>query len=291
MGTITLDISTVIHAMASFEDAVGGGSWQWHAPNHNRSQHKLLDWWAIYRNRVMELEDMHSEISDDYEVLNKFLQSYKFPACFNPFDGIGVASILDMLVKWSEKGRRTTLHAMGTTYPAFTLKPSSVVVYKLVDARNPLVGLKTETGHTMWLFTPDEAPTDGIDLMMTVEQILATTKRQSQPAQVTVPMLDIDTSSDVSWLKGLVGYSEAHDTYVVEDAFQMVKIRVNEIGARVKAATGVTLRGISVGPEPIVFDRPFIAWFTQPGHEKFPLAATYADTDSWKKPAGSLEDL
>lgn len=68
---------------------------------------------------------------------------------------------------------------------------------------------------------------------------------------------------------------------------------MNEKGARARVVTGIVmLKGIMPmeRPKPLIFDRPFYGFFLQDG-VPIPLACFYADYDSWKEPAGSLEEL
>jgi hypothetical protein len=83
-----------------------------------------------------------------------------------------------------------------------------------------------------------------------------------------------------------------NDDWFIGEAYQEFKLRANEKGARVKVATTLFVaRGIRLAPEPYVMNQPFLGCFTQPGHDKLPLAAFWADTDSWRNPEGSLDEL
>ena len=87
-----------------------------------------------------------------------------------PFDGIGVAAILDMLIEWATKGSLTTITRWkqsgavdylrmqsGTDYPAFKIPAEGVDIYDLdTGYPHPLIRLHTKTGRSLWLMKENE---------------------------------------------------------------------------------------------------------------------------------------
>ena len=111
-------------------------------------------------------------------------------------------------------------------------------------------------------------------------------------AGAKVPMIDFDLTPDLAWLLGAGMITERGDRYEIVQAAQQFKMRMDETGARVKVATIVIVKVLSLtlGPKMFVVDRPFYGWWTQHGID-MPLAAFFADWDCWRKPAGSLEGV
>jgi hypothetical protein len=232
-------------------------------------------------------------------VLNSFLKARGFDPMFRPFEGFGVASILDMLVEWAHKGTITSLDHYDaqsftfTEYPAFQLPATGVEVYDVAGFDQPLVRLRTTTGHSLWLMKAGE-PETGITLNALAQKALTSVRSWNSQwtVGVIVPMLEMDLKPDLNWMLGAHTFSPKAGFQEVVQAFQMFKLRANEKGARVKVATGFATRAtMSLPPEPYPFDEPFIGFFTQPGHETLALAPFWADTDVWKAPEGTLEEL
>lgn len=294
MTSMALDLTTIAHALLSLADeGVGAHGWQ----ATNKEQQEFLDWYAAHRDEVGQLTGLTAKASTDYRVLNDTLQQRNFAPQFDDtLTGIGVVSILDMLVEWLEECQTTTIRWYNQpdsaleTYPAFTVTDGGAMVYEVEKYPFPLVELKTKSGHSLWLIEA-LAPLSGFELVRwsqhfpTVPRKAHTTYRGG----ATVPMLDMSLQPDLRWLKRM---QVVDDDWFIAQAAQEFKLRANEKGARVKAATSLFVtRGVSRTPQPYVIRHPFFGWFTQPGHESLPLATFWADTDVWRSPEGTLEEL
>lgn len=296
MATKVLDLTTIAHALSELERAyLGDCSWY----PLNDAQREFLDWYQANRAEIDQLDSLEALASEDHEVLNQFLVEHGFEPKFGPLGGIGVASILDMLVNWLVRGTATSIsrydYGTGkfTHYPAFQVPASSVEIYDAAGCADPFVRLRTTTGHSLWLMKSDE-PESGLELNRVGQRLLNRTElRQSRHWTVgaIIPMLEINTEADMDWMLGTKTVSEGGQEYVLDQAFQMFKLRANEEGARVKVATGLGMRATSVRAEPYKLNQPFVGFFTQPGHDTLPLAAFWADTDSWQNSGGTLEEL
>ena len=306
MSTQVLDLVTIASALTKLgEDFLNDPEWQ----GCNDAQHDFLDWFIAHREEIRTLDSFDAVASTNYELLNAFLRQRGFAAMFEKFDGIGVASVLDMLVQWAKAGEVTRVgrRESGTErdvygrrqeetvyYPAFEIEEQGVHFWQVAGFEHPLAQLRTTTDHSLWLMQYP-SPEWPLDLALTAQKILGSADRRPHPtpmAGVVVPMLDVDLTADLSWLAGMESVGPAGH-YYVEQAFQQFKLRANETGARVKVATGISVAMAACAPlvYPYVFNEPFLGFITQPGHDSLPLAVFWADTDSWTKPAGSLEDL
>ncbi len=296
MTSKILDLSTMAHALNELSNTqLGACTWV----GVSESQRQFLDWYKANRDEVAKLDSLEALASFDSDELNNFLTERGFKPVFEPSYSLGVVSVLDMLVEWIVKGANTTIYtydpALGESrnFPAFEIAPEGVDVYNVHRYEHPLVRLHTKTGHSLWLVQSDE-PHSGLRLNEIARDYLSRDYPVSTEwtAGVRVPMLEMDLEVELDWMTGLS--AAVHDVggeFTIDRAVQQFKLRANDVGARVKVATSFAFESMSYKPEPYVFDRPFIGFFTQPGHDKLPLAAFWADTDSWRNPGGTLEDL
>lgn len=286
------------HALTELCNAFLGDS-EW--TGINDQQQEFLTWYAAHRDEITKLSDLEALASTDFAALNTFLTAHGFTPMFQPFDpidGIGVAAILDMLVEWVREGTPTTITRYRpeyTTYPAFEITADGVDVYNAAGYQHPLLRLHTKTGHHLWLMKADE-PASGLHLNAQA-QLLTRTQLNASPqwtVGVKVPMLEMDLEPDLSWMLGTKGLSPTRGEYEITQVFQKFKLRANAKGARVKVVTGIVMRATSAmapTPEPYELNDPFIGFFTQPGNDTLPLAAFWADTDTWQNSGGTLEEL
>jgi hypothetical protein len=297
MASQALDLTTIGHAFLTLaREGIGGAGWT----GFNPAQKRFLEWYAANSAEIGQLDSLEALASKDFQELNAFMVQKGFDPmfdAFDPSDSLGVVSILDMLVEWLEKGTVTTVARRGggsdvsmQPYPAFEVPSDVANVYEVQGFEQPLVQLRTKTGHSVWLMKHPASLESGLDLAMLAQDTLEARRSPSyRYAGAVVPKLELQPEVDMEWLTG----TETLDgKWYVDQAFQVFKLRANEKGARVKVATGMTVRATSVQiEEPFVFDEPFVGFFTQPGHDKLALAAFWADTDSWREPEGSLEEL
>lgn len=294
--TIVLDPTTMAKALTRLSAATGNGlPWQPTVDSHPSYplQDRFLGWY--YRNwkGVETLEGLKTEASTSADVLNKFLTDNGFEPMFRQLSpgGVGAAAILDMLVQWAVEASITSLTTYDSTlnrtqHSAFEIPRHGLEVFDVPGQSKPLVKLNTKEGGAVWLIMADR-PQHGLDLVdLAVHSLANRTSADTQwISSVVVPMLEIDIKANLDWMLGV----NAGD-HIIDQAFQMFKLRMNQEGARVKVATGfATARGQRVAT-PLRFDSPFAGWFTQAGSE-IPLAAFYASKDSWQSSGKSLQDM
>lgn len=317
MTSKVLDLATMAHALNELCDDAFLGDCEWNGITDE--QQEFLSWYAAHRHEIGKLTDLEALASTDYAELNQFLASHGFSPMFEPFAGVGVASILDMLMEWIVEGHKITMRrplpsiqppatdkdiygrpiysesvASWEDYPAFRLGSDAADLYNAPGFQHPVARLHTKTDHSLWLMKAGE-PVSGVALNRLAQQVLAgeLTPSREWTVGVTVPMLEMDIRADISWMIGMNTVSTTGEKYLIEQAFQQFKLRANDQGARVKVATGFGFAVSACGPlpKPYVFDEPFVGFFTQPGHDTLPMAAFWADTDVWQEPRGTLEEL
>jgi len=268
MTSKVLDFATIGHALNALEL----GEWD----GKNAFQVEFLNWYEVHRDEISKLSNLEALVSKDFAELNKFLVDRGFSEMFGPLKDLGVVSVLDMLVEWLTEGDVTTIG----DYQAFRIYSDGVDIYNISRLEGPVVRLHTKTGHSLWLMKTCR-PYDGIELNIQAQHIASHLKSpDTQYAGVIVPNIQINTQADMTWMTGMTA-----DHYAVEKAIQQFKLRINAEGAHVEVATGMMVASASCGPiqQPYVFDEPFIGFFTQQGNDTLPIAAFWADTDSWIK--------
>lgn len=281
--TRALDLATFVWCIDELNRRFLGETTNWFS-NGSREQDAFLQWCSKHRDLVAKLHHIEALASEDGAKLNKFLASHGFAAMFpEQLNGIGAAAILDLLLMWREAGTDATVRRQNVAYPAFKLGIDNGLVAYEHSTHGTVYQIETDNG-SFWL-TPAGAGRDPIDLFLMATEISANPgKRIRNAGKIIVPCLDVDVTADVNWLKGMKTSNE----WIVDEAFQIVKVRANKHGARAKVASGMVARGISFDPT-YVFGEPFTCWFTQPD-SVVPLAVVFADVDSWKD-GGSLESL
>ncbi len=294
MSTKVLDLVTPCRALSELSNRYLGDC-QW-APL-NDEQEFLVTYYEKHRKEIDALTRLKALASTDSGKLNQFLTDNGFAPKFESLDGIGVASILDMLMQWAVKGTDTTIvqhhgpQERHTVYPAFEVDGSSVDIFRVSGYCDPLVRLNTTTGDNFWVMRSPAV--SGIELALHAHQLL-NTERQPHPLWIDgaiLPKLDIVNEPDMDWMAGLHTRDSATGPHRIDRAFQEVKIRVNESGARVKAVTGLVTESCAISDAfHYTLDGPFVGFFTQEG-SSVPIAALWVDYDSWREPEGSLEDL
>lgn len=292
MSTHALDVATIMHALQTLEREHLGENRQWNV--YNGAQKRLFELYAKYKTEIDRLRNLKAKASTDWEVLNRFLTEHKFDPMFSgPLNGIGVVSILDQFVKWLQTGQVGSITAVNRqTYPAFEFPSQrNVIVYRVKGYSQPLAMLKTQSGDNLYLMMADWDWT-GMDMVEMVFDVISQHWSIDKKFEgVRVPKVDFNIKPDISWLCGADTTTESGGWMFIAEAMQQFMFRMNEKGARAKVATGIIMRGMAHGkPQRLVFDRPFYGFFLQK-NSKLPLAIFYADYDSWKEPAGSLEDL
>lgn len=292
-GTQALDVVTILHCLQVLEETYLGKNRQWQT--RNEEQVRVFEWYEKYKELLQRITGLDAKASLDWRELNEFLVSKGFCPIFEPFEGIGVASVLDKMVKWyTGTAKLVDIHAQnGKTYPGFELPEGCVRVYK--TAKGLLAELMTQSDDTLWLLLPNAGVQPaGLDMVQLAIDVMAGLDEDDIQFydSAKIPMLDFNVKPDIKFMLGANTYDKNNDWWYIAQAFQQFRMRMDETGARVKVATGmVMLRGIMPVENKVIFDRPFYGWWTQKYLKQLPMAVFYADYDSWHKPEGFLESM
>lgn len=289
-STMSLDIATLGTAFELLTSTIGMGSWHTQGDEVTRErQARLLAWLSAHREQIAALKDVATEVSQSADTLNTFLKVNGFPEMFDEIDGdgIGVAAIIDMMVEWAVKAHIVMMPASvpvdGRLEPrsvrAFQLPSDGFTVYAPEEYSDVLVRLHAKDGSSAWMIMIDQ-PRDEMALNEVASDLLSKCTASPEGAEmvssVIVPTLEFEVTLGLDWLLGM-GCGD----HQIAQAFQILRLTMDEVGGRVQAATGLaTTRGAGLQPRPIIFNRPFLLFFTQPGSD-VPVGASYITSDRW----------
>ncbi len=93
---------------------------------------------------------------------------------------------------------------------------------------------------------------------------------------VRMPMVDMDRTVQLDWLKGMSG-----NGYVVRQAIAQTRLKLDENGFSIKE--GFTVSGERGIPTVYTIDKPFLLWVKVKGLT-YPVFAVKIDTKYWKDP-------
>lgn len=294
MATHALDIVTILKCIKEAEDKFLGEGRKW--GTKDEKQTLIFKWYAKYKNVLNKIIGLDAKASEDARELNDFLKSKGFAPMFHELtsNDIGVASILDKLVKWLQ-GTAQLVDIVAEnrqTYPGFELPKEGTRIFE--TSRGLLAELKTRSNDTLWLLLPSRGiALEGLEMVKMAFELMS---QEHAPARyyagAKIPMLDFEVKPNINFMNGVDTYDQQGAYWFIAQAFQAFKMRMDEEGARVKVATGMRLFTASIPVKvKLVFNRPFYGWWTQDGLEELPIAVFCVDYDSWRKPAGRLEDL
>ena len=259
----------------------------------NEEQYQFLQRFLAAKSVVSELGDNLRRKADlSSEVINAWLKENGFDINLSPNSGNSfcVASILDVLVEWVNKGDVTSIYNGRGTFPAVRLKAGDGDVVGFTDKdihQFPIAGINTKSGDRVRMTVLDFIDKETFSISDKVEQLRKATVKRSMGScdGVIFPMIDYDRMIDINWILGM-STGPSKDDYYISQALQQTKFRMNEKGARAQSAVAMTLRCKYAAPKDnwIRIDRPFLLWIERP-NISVPLFAGVFAEDTWKKPA------
>ena len=280
----------IVAALVKAEDILGENrTW---VPINGMQSRFLADFFRICRNEGLGIPEIESIASWSADEINTFLRQRGFDIQLQPFDSLtfGIASVLDLLVEWLEKGKKTSVKCVldQEWYDAARLKNG--VEYLLSDIhRHPIAAIATKTGDVVYMTKIDDAP-DGFDLVAMAEQLANLSRPVYEFGGLVFPMVDLNQQVDVSWILNMQTFTDDRTEAYISQAVQQTILKMNEKGARAKSAFAgaVTILGTSrpIEKPDMIIDAPFLVWFMRPLLNK-PLFVGYIATEDWKNP-GSI---
>jgi serine protease inhibitor len=113
--------------------------------------------------------------------------------------------------------------------------------------------------------------------------------KQTTTKEVAIPKVNLMSKSSIDKLLNMETTDKRMgNSYFIAEAKQQATLKMNETGARARAAVEVALcLGIDLDPKRLVIDQPFLFTILRPG-VTVPIFAAYVDYDSWSDP-GNLD--
>lgn len=233
--------------------------------------------------------ELRGWVSRDAKELTRIAQSEGFNVPFN-FGGndLGLLAILQVAVKWLEEGivKELTIQGRSVDGAKLTkgiekaeLKSYKYPIYRIQARPNE----QTKLTDVVYLCEADQE-LRGFALVEKIDGLRAALKDPKKiqrdffrESQLTFPVTKIDIKEELEWLDNLT-LTIGGMPYYVSQAKQHAKFSMDEVGAEVEVAFGVT--GVK-GGEPGKITEPFYVWIERPGCT-VPIVYVYSTHDSWR---------
>ena len=245
---------------------------------------------AYCKGDIPQIKEIESIADVDNEKINEWLKERGFQIKLSPFGpgGFGVASALDLLGQWAIKGKEWSVETEeGKYYPGIRMTNYGKKFYRVQENPNFIIEIETKASDKVFLMMADEVP-EGLEFLDYIEQIQKEMKTVSFEYDGFIfPKIDLDEETLLEWIidlrfetpKGMEPF------YVISQALQQTKLKMNEEGFRVKSAVALEILAGAAPKrtEPYVINKPFLMWIVRPGLSK-PLFIGYLSKDVWKDP-------
>lgn len=265
--------------------------------------HNYLNWFSEKEMRYLA--------SFSTEELNKFLKDNGFSIQLDRFetpDEFGTVSVMDILVEWIETAQSNQMIVVKedkvTTYPSikitknFETFESDGLTYAQIDLKQNRLDIADRMFLVKGPFSAEQVK--NLREVPLKERI--SKKEYVSYSSLTIPKIDLDCESDLSFLLGMkykarLDSSPKEEEMCLSQALQQTKFKLNERGARAKSAAAVAVlrscTSIPAAENPLVFDEPFILWMLKEdlsSGEMVDYFAAYLDIDCWKDP-GNISNM
>ena len=308
-GVIALDPATIGLAFRYFTDWLPDGSWEDIAPTE--AGKPLFNKLNQYGDDDFNIHDTYADIQPEAgrEKLNDLAEEHGFGRPFaTPFkkDKVGIASIVDKKMFWHKGDAvesvlvREEENGSGKSFEAvtFSLKAANeahFAAYRLPGFAEPVVRVAADPSRSdgvqnyMWITELSSETQLGFNsLFAAVQGAIAAAEpdsgvtKESSATIASVIMPQLDQVKYERKLDELIR-TQIFPKYEVIDAFQKVRVSVDELGAEAAAFTGLEIRIVSVDPREhiILGDQGFLLiWFTE-GESDLPICIMVTNPDAW----------
>jgi len=175
------------------------------------------------------------------------------------------------------------------TFPAVKMPAKAVRVFHNPQHPSPIIQILTKTPDKVFITLAPETHASGFDLLRQVASWQTTAVPvQTEFTDFSFPMVAFDETTALDFLVGLqVTGGDATKTtpYKIDHALQQTRVRMNELGLRVKSAASFKMSITGYPPPTMMYciTRPFILWIARESLN-WPLFAGYFAPDAWKNP-------
>jgi hypothetical protein len=280
----------IMAALMGAEQFLGKGrSWQ----PLNDQQRIFLERFIENNGDLSGIPEMKTRASYSAEEINAFLRDNGFTITFSEFaEGeFGVASLMKMLVEWLQPGRKGSFTSTfdGKAYPCvFLRQDAEPTFYQLTLADGipaNIVRIPTKSGDSICMMPVGSRKMARVDLTGVVQDIVHTAEPCDDFEGVIFPMVDLDETKGLDWLAGVKTINEAGQPFVVTQAIQQSRLKMNHKGAKMESAMAMRIGTTSMRfpKPPFVIDEPFLFW-AERGGLALPYFTAYVSPENWKDP-------
>jgi hypothetical protein len=264
----------------------------------------ISDYFLPSYEELDSLPELKSIASRNAEDINEFARSEGFDIHLDPFsDGeFGTASIMKIKVEWTEEGLPTTIigRSNKVSYPGFILEQKNLIHYRSSEHTYPVTLLETKNaqqGEKVYVTMVDRNTIgkDVFALSTFVKKIQNSRLDHSyEYSDIHIPIVDIDDKPDISWLVGMRRRDQKDREWVIAEAIQQTKFRMNAKGAVAKSIAIMRLECASASisfdkKPPLKINQQFVIWIERQGLSQ-PFFIGYITEEDWKD-KGDLEEI
>ena len=263
----------------------------------NEIQKKFLaEFYSPSLSDLSRIDEIESIAHIEASVINQWLKERGFSIKLAPFGpgGFGVASMMNLLGEWAMKGQDAmVVDEDKKVFPGVKMTNYGLKFYRIEGDENFVIELETKKGDRVYMKMEPEVP-EGLDLSTFVEGFHSKMKAFAPEGKgiegFIFPKIDLDHKFTLEWLLGFRIECENSEIpyFEVAQAFQQTKLKMNEVGFRVKSAVALGMEkggGMPRRTEPYIINKPFLMWVTRSQFAK-PLFVGYLNKDVWKNPEG-----
>lgn len=210
----------------------------------NDTQEEFINSFWQFRDKLKQVKELRSKADFKVEVINEWLKEEGFDIQLEKRDGerISVASILKVLEEWQIKGTKRDIFSRNTkkSYPGALLKEGFRVYSDVKIHPNPVVHVHAKNDDNVCMSIVDKVPQSKFGLYELTTKLNGVKKETHDFTRITFPMIDLDMKPDISWLCGM-NIDKRFDNWVIDQALQQTKFRMNEKGAKVESGVAIQL--------------------------------------------------
>jgi len=205
----------------------------------------------------------------------------------------GVASVLDVLLKWPQDcAEKSELNVDETRYAGVWIKRGAKFLYTSDSntLKKSIVKIPTDNECINVFLTMIEEPPLGEFGLVTYARYLSGVNKQSLDLYdadgVIFPMIQLEEHLRLDWIKKMWTFDNAGFPAWIKQAVQINRLRMNEEGVRAQSAVQLKVPTMgSSARRPYTFNRPFLLWIEHDSSPE-PLFVAWLNFDSWKDPLG-----
>lgn len=187
-----------------------------------------------------------------------------------------LVTIMNLVLKW--RAQKGVLNCNGSHYRSVELEGRA---HRIPIHPHPIVELYNESEYKVYVTKMTNHFKHELDILYTVNSFAKLCVYGGlREVEVSMPSAHIDHKPDISWIEGM----SCGEGAAVHKAYKQVKLDINEMGAKVKAATAITITGFCLPSEPekVVIDGPYLFWIVDPNLTQ-PLYAGHIMPDAFEE--------